>query len=96
MWLLETLFQEDVEQTTYLVYQRYQSLCEEYKEHYSKNPFDNGTIETGDTLMNNMKEKRKKKRWEDDSISINMTHNRCKAWVTIKYLSNNPTSSTPR
>ena len=32
------------------------SLYEEYKKQYVSDPFDNGTIETGNTLMNNMKE----------------------------------------
>ena len=32
------------------------SLYEEYKKQYASNPFDNGIIETGNTLMNNMKE----------------------------------------
>ena len=32
------------------------SLYEEYKKQYASDPFDNGTIETGNALMNNMKE----------------------------------------
>ena len=36
------------------------SLYEEYKKQYVSDPFDNGTIETGNALMNNMKEEKKK------------------------------------
>ena len=35
------------------------SLYEEYKKHYTSDPIDNGTIETGNALMNNMKEEKK-------------------------------------
>ena len=31
------------------------SLYEEYKKQYASDPFDTGTIETGNALMNNMK-----------------------------------------
>ena len=57
VWLLECIFQEDVEQN-YLsgLSEESQSLYEEYKKQYASNPFDNGTIETGNVLMNNMKE----------------------------------------
>ena len=67
------------------------SLYEEYKKQYASDPFDNGTIETGNALMNNMKEE-KKKRWEEVITSTNMTHNSRKAWKIIKHLSNDPTS----
>ena len=40
------------------------SLYEEYKKQFASDPFDNGTIETGNALMNNMEEE-KKKRWEE-------------------------------
>ena len=36
------------------------SLYEEYKKQYASDPFDNGTIETGNALMNNMKEEKKR------------------------------------
>ena len=62
------------------------SMYEENNQQYARDPFDNGTIETGNALMNNMKEE-KKKRWE----STNMTHNSRKAWKIIKHLSNDPT-----
>ena len=37
------------------------SLYEEYKKQYASNTFDNGTIETGNALMNNVEEKKKKR-----------------------------------
>ena len=67
------------------------SLYEDYNKQYASDPFDNGTIETGKALMNNMKEE-KKKRWEEVITSINMTNNIRKAWTIIKHLSNDPTS----
>ena len=67
------------------------SMYEEYKKQYASDPFDNGTIETGNTLMNNMKEE--KRRWEEVITSTNMTHNSRKAWKIIKNLSNDPTSA---
>ena len=51
------------------------SLYEEYKKQYASDPFDNGTIENGNALMNNMK-KEKNKRWEDLITSTNMTNSR--------------------
>ena len=66
------------------------SLYEEYKKQYASNPFNNGTIEIGNALMNNMKEE--KKRWEEVIASTNMTHNSHKAWKIIKHLSNDPIS----
>ena len=67
------------------------SLYEEYKKQYASDPFDNGTIESGNALMNNMEEE-KKKRWEEVITSTNMTHNSRKAWEIIKHISNDPTS----
>ena len=61
------------------------SLYEDYKKQYASDPFDNGTMETGNALMNNMKEE-KKKRWEEVITSTNMTHNSRKAWNIIKHL----------
>ena len=58
------------------------SLYEEYKKQYASDPFDNSTIDTGNALMNNMKEE-KKKRWEEVITSTNMTHNSRKAWKII-------------
>ena len=66
----------------------------EDKKQYASNPFDNSTIETGDALINNMKEE-KKKRWEGVITTTNMTHNSRKAWKTIRNVSNDPASSTP-
>ena len=68
MLLLEGIFQN--------------SPYEEYKKQYASDPFDYGTIETGNALMNNMKEE--KKRWEEVITSTNMTHNSCKMWKIMK------------
>ena len=54
--------------------QQSKSLYEVYKKQYANDLFDNGTIETGNALMNNMKEE-KKKRWQEVSTSTNMSHN---------------------
>ena len=70
------------------------SLYEEYKKQYTSDPFEDGTLETGNALANNMKEERKK-RWEEVITSTNMTHNSRKAWQTIGKLSNDPTTSSP-
>ena len=53
------------------------SLDEEYKKQYATDHFDNGTIETGNARMNNIKEN--KKRWEEVITSTNMTYNSRKA-----------------
>ena len=66
------------------------SLYEEYKKQYASDPFDNGTIETGSALMNNMIDE-KRKRWEEVITSTNMTHNSNKVWKIIKHISNDPT-----
>ena len=89
MWLLEGIFQEDVEQTT--LSEESKSLYEEYKTQYTSEHFDNGTIETGNTLMNNMKEEKKK--WEEVITPINMIHNSRKTWKNIRNISSDPTSS---
>ena len=68
-----------------------QSMYKEYKKQYAGDPFDDGTIETGNALMNNMKEE-KKNRWEVVITSTNKTHNSRKAWKIIKHLSKDPTS----
>ena len=49
------------------------SLYEKHKQQYASDPFDNGTIETGNELVNNMKEE-EKKRWKEVITSTNMTH----------------------
>ena len=59
------------------------SLYEAYKCNYSSSPFDDGTIESGNTLIYQMTEE-KMKRWEEVITSTNMTHNSRKAWKTIK------------
>ena len=50
------------------------SLYEAYKCKYSSSPFDDGTIESGNTLIDKMTEE-KRKRWEEVITSTNMTHN---------------------
>ena len=67
-------------------------LYEAYKCKYSSSPCDDGTIESGNTLIDKMTEE-KSKRWEEVITSTNMTHNSCNAWKTIKKLSNDPTTS---
>ena len=71
-----------------------QSLYEAYKKQYSSNPFAEVTLETGNKLIDTMKEE-KKKRCEEVITSIGLTHNSRKAWQTIKKLSNDPTSPNP-
>ena len=58
------------------------------------NPFDNGTMESGNLLLDKMTEE-KRKTWEEVITSTNMSHNSRKAWKTINTLSNDPTSSNP-
>ena len=63
-----------------------QSIYEAYKKQYSSNPYAEGTLETGNKLIDTMKEE-KKKRWEEVITLIDLTHNNRKAWQTIKKLS---------
>ena len=60
-----------------------QSLCEAYKKQYSSNPFAGGTMESGNKLIDTMKEE-KRKRWEEVITSIDLTYNSCMAWQTIE------------
>ena len=60
-----------------------QSIYEAYKKQHSSNPFAEGTLETGNKLIETMKEE-KKKRWEEVITSIDLTHNSRKTWQTIK------------
>ena len=71
-----------------------QSLYEAYKCRYSSRPFDDGIIESENTLIDKMT-KEKRKRWEEVITSTNMTHNSRKVWKTIRNLSNDPTTSNP-
>ena len=64
------------------------NLYEAYKQQYSSNPVDNRTMESGNLLLDKMKE-------ENMGGSHHMTHNSRKAWKTINKLSNDPTSSNP-
>ena len=68
------------------------SLYEAYKTQYSNSPFDDGTMKSGNALLDSMIEE-KKRRWEEVITSTNMTHNSRQAWKTIRMLSNDPTSS---
>ena len=70
------------------------SLYEANKCKYSSSPFDDGTIESGNTLINKIT-KKKRKRWAEVNTSTNMTHNCCKAWKTMRKLSKDPTTSNP-
>ena len=70
------------------------SLYEAYKTQYSNSPIDDGTMESGNALLDSMIEE-KKRRWEEVITSTNMTHNSRQAWKTIRMLSNDPTSSSP-
>ena len=70
------------------------SLYEAYKCKYSGILFDDGTIYSGNTLIDKMTEE-KRKRWEEVIRSTNRTHNNRKAWKTIKKMSNDPTTSNP-
>ena len=48
------------------------SLYEAYKTQYSNSPFDDGTKESGNALLDSMIEE--KKRWEEVITSTNMNH----------------------
>ena len=49
------------------------SLYEAYKRKYLGSPFDDGTIESGNTLLDRMSEE-KRKRWDEVITSTNMNH----------------------
>ena len=50
------------------------NLCEAYQQQYSRNPFDNRTMEYGNLLLEKMTED-KRKIWEEVITSTNITHN---------------------
>ena len=60
IWLQEGIFHEDIYIYTGLS-EESNSLYEEYKKQYAKDPLDNSTIQTGNALMNSMKEDKKKR-----------------------------------
>ena len=63
-----------------------------YEEAVCNYPFANGTIETGNVLMNNMQEETT--RCKEVITSTNMTHNSCKAWKISRIPSKPNCSST--
>ena len=68
-----------------------QILYEAYTKQYSSSPFAEGTLENGTSWLTQWN----KKTWEEFMTSIDLTHNSCKPWQTIKKLSNDPTSPKP-
>ena len=70
------------------------SLYEAYKKQYSSNPFSEETLETGNKMIDTMKEE-KKKRWEEVITSIDLTHNRRKAWHGYQEAIQRPYLSKP-
>ena len=70
------------------------SLYEAYKKQYLIDPFGETTIDTGNTLIDNMKDE-KKKSWEEVITSTDLTHNSRRACQTIRKLSNDPTTPNP-
>ena len=67
------------------------SLYEACKKQYSIDPFGETTIDTGNTLIDTMKDE-KKKSWKEVITSTDLTHNSRRAWQTIRKLSNDPTT----
>ena len=55
---------------------------------YSIDPFGETTIDTGNTLIDKMKDEKKKS-------STDLTHNSRRAWKTIRKLSKDPTTPNP-
>ena len=70
------------------------SLYEAYKKQYSIDTFGETTIDTGNTLIDKMKDE-KKKSWEEVITSTDLIHNSRMAWQTIRKLSNDPTTPNP-
>ena len=70
------------------------SLYEACKKQYSIDPFGETTIDTGNTLIDKMKDE-KKKSWEEVITLTDLTHNSHRAWQTIRKLSNDPTTPNP-
>ena len=69
-------------------------LYEAYKKQYSIDPFGETTIDTGNTLIDKMKDE-KKESWEEVITSTDLTHNSRMTWQTIRKLSNDPTIPNP-
>ena len=70
------------------------NLYEAYKQHYSSNPFDIRTMESGNLLLDKMTEE-KRKIWEEVITSTNMTHNSRKANLIKPSMSSNCQPSCP-
>ena len=94
MWHRENTYQEGVCETTFLVADESKSIYEAYKKQYSIDPFGETTGDTGSTLIENMKDE-KKKSWEEVITSTDLSHNSRRAWQTIRKLSNDPTIPNP-
>ena len=69
-------------------------IYEAYKKQYSIDPFSEMTIDTRNTLIDKMKDE-KKKTWKEVITSTDLTHNSRRAWQTIRTLSNDPTTPNP-
>ena len=95
VWCPKNTYQGGVGQTTYLVSRKsHRAYMKHTRNGTQATLFAEGTLETGNKLIDTMKEE-KKKRWEEVITSIDLTHNSRKAGQTIKKLSNDPTSPNP-
>ena len=70
------------------------NLYEAYKKQYSIDPFGETTIDTGNSLIDKMKDE-KKKSLEEVITSTDLTHNSRRACHTIRNLSYDPTTRNP-
>ena len=70
------------------------SIFEAYNKQWSVDSFSETTIDTGNTLLDKMKDE-KKNSWEEVITSTDLTHNSPRAWQTIRKLSNDPTTPNP-
>ena len=68
------------------------SLYEAYKFKYSSSPFDDGTILSGNTLIDKMTEGKKEEMGGSHHV---YQYDSRKAWKAIRNLSNDPTTSNP-
>ena len=68
-----------------------ESIYEAYKKPYSIDPFGETISDTGNTLIDKMKDE-KKKSWYEVITLTDLTHNSRRAWQTIRKQSNDPTT----